>query len=295
ILQRFLLGFLIIYFLLQVLPLDLTISPVEIYHKWRAGGIVLKPLANLKSGGWREMTGSMAGFFIFVLLGYLAVLSGVISGNRAHHFKIALFWGVMISGFAEFLQLFVYSRVSDISDVISASFGAGMGALVAKSQQKEYATGARLDFARHKWAWSVLLFYSGLLTYYYWQPFDFGLSKSELLGRLQHLLAIPFQSYINAVGNDGWHAFWRQMLFFLPLGIMLYFCLKEWQRADRILIASFALFSIAALIELGQLFIASRFADNTDMLVAWLGGLSGFVLPGKLRRLLVRLKLAQWC
>ena len=47
-LNRLLHAYLLIFVAFSVLPLDLTISPVEIYHKWAEGKVVLFPFSGLK-------------------------------------------------------------------------------------------------------------------------------------------------------------------------------------------------------------------------------------------------------
>ena len=47
--------YLLVFFVFSVLPLDLTISVVEIYHKWNEGRLVLLPFGGLKGNVFENL------------------------------------------------------------------------------------------------------------------------------------------------------------------------------------------------------------------------------------------------
>ncbi len=117
-------AYLAVVFMYGVLPLDLTISAVEIFHKWREGKLVLIPFSGLPS----EPGLAIYNVTMDILMWLPPAFLWRIAGQRGS-LKV---WG-MTTGFAvllEILQLFVYSRVTDVTEVITAGIGAAVGLLL---------------------------------------------------------------------------------------------------------------------------------------------------------------------
>ena len=56
--QRLLHGYLLLLFTFNIMPLDLTISPIELYHKWSEGRVILIPFSGSFSH-WSELLYSL--------------------------------------------------------------------------------------------------------------------------------------------------------------------------------------------------------------------------------------------
>ena len=105
----------------NVLPLDLTISLVEIFHKWQEGKVNLIPFGDLPNDVAEAFYGIGTDVLIWTPLALLWRLDGTRSTWRV--------WGMTVATAAllEFMQLFVFSRVSDVTDILTAAVGAALG------------------------------------------------------------------------------------------------------------------------------------------------------------------------
>jgi VanZ family protein len=108
----------------NVLPLDLTISLVEIFHKWQEGKVNLIPFGHLPDDAAYALYEIASDALIWVPLALLWRLDGTRGAWRV--------WGMTLATAAvlEVMQLFVYSRVSDVTDLFTAAAGAALGGWV---------------------------------------------------------------------------------------------------------------------------------------------------------------------
>ena len=113
-----------------MLPLDLTISPIELYHKWAGGRVVLLPFGGLKGSFSERLYETLTDLLIWVPVGFLWSL------ERKHQIARVAILGMLAASVIEFAQLFVYSRVTDVTDILLAGVGAAMGALAARQSQR---------------------------------------------------------------------------------------------------------------------------------------------------------------
>ena len=98
-----------------MIPLDITISPGEIYHKYKSGMIRLVPFGLGDLGIVelsRRASDEASGFLVFGLLLGRAI------GWRGWNSRAVLLRGLGIAGSIEILQLFVASRRFDATDVV---------------------------------------------------------------------------------------------------------------------------------------------------------------------------------
>ncbi len=106
----------------NVLPLDLTISLVEIFHKWQDGKVNLIPFGRLPGDAAYALYEIATDALIWVPLALLWRLDGTRSAWRA--WSMALATAVAL----EIMQLFVFSRVSDVTDLFTAAAAPPWGA-----------------------------------------------------------------------------------------------------------------------------------------------------------------------
>jgi VanZ family protein len=102
-----------------LLPLDLTLSPNVIYHKLKAGGLVLLPFNDV-SDLWNPT----------IRLGRMipiGILAALLVRRKDVCLQAGLFGGLLFAGTVEFMQLFVESRVSSLTDVTLALIAGGLG------------------------------------------------------------------------------------------------------------------------------------------------------------------------
>lgn len=118
--EKLLLIYLLIIFGYNILPLDLTLSPVEFYNKWKSGNINFIPFKTYRDGFAEQFYEFFTDILIWIPVGFFYRFSGKTLKN-------AFFKTFSIAFILEFLQLFVYSRTSDITDLVTASVGALAG------------------------------------------------------------------------------------------------------------------------------------------------------------------------
>ena len=264
----------------NVLPLDLTISLVEIFHKWRSGMVVLIPFGDLPHDPATALYDIATDALIWTPLALLWRLDGTRSAWRAWGMTVAAATGL------EIMQLFVYSRVSDVTDILTASVGAALGSVMggylAKREApagKPLAWGAWLPFM-------LAVGWMAALLFVFWFPFDFRTDGAFVKSRLDFVQRVPFEVYYFGTEFRAITEVLRKTLFFAPLGGLLAWGVarQPWRwRGPLFAVAMLVLVLMPALIELGQVMLPEKIADTTDWFLAWMGGLAGY---GVVRRIL---------
>ena len=144
-------GYLFFLVLIHVMPLDLTISPAEIYHKWKQGRVVLIPFTT--------DYGSVAqfGFKTTWNMLYFAPLGWLLSLWPRRLFANAwrvLAAGALTAGTVEFLQLFVWTRYCDVTDIVTGAAAVWLAWRLATAWQARWPGGvvdalcSRLEWLR---------------------------------------------------------------------------------------------------------------------------------------------------
>lgn len=280
----------------NVLPLDLTLSVVEIFHKFQEGKLNLVPFGRLPEDAAYALYEVATDALVWLPLALLWRLDGTRSAWRA--------WGLtMATAVAlEALQLFVYSRISDVTDLFTAAAGAAAGtalggrlaargALTSPSRAAVHVgnSGARM--------WLPLGLAVGwliVLMVVFWYPFDFRTDGAFIKGRLGFVHRVPFEVYYFGTEYRAVTEVLHKTLFFAPLGALLAWLVAGlpylWRGPANVLAAVLVvLFALG--IELGQVLLPDKIPDTTDVLLESLGGIAGLVLvrlltkaPGTPRR-----------
>lgn len=260
----------------NVLPLDLTISLVEIFHKWQGGKVNLIPFGRLPDDAAYALYEIATDALIWTPLALLWRLDGTRNAWRV--------WGMTLATAAvlEFIQLFVFSRVSDVTDLFTAAAGAALGSVI----------GGRL--ARHKapsgqppsWAaWLPFVLAAGwvaALTFVFWFPFSFRTDGAFLRERLHEFLTrVPLEAYYYGTEFRAVTEVLHKVLFFIPLGALLAWSVSRLRWTWRGFGALLSLVFIAATsagIVAGRLAQPDKNPDIMDIVLQWLGGAFGFVM-----------------
>lgn len=265
----------------NVLPLDLTISLVEIFHQWRDGKINLLPFAGLPDDTVEALYEIVTDALIWVPLALMWRLDGTRSAWRV--------WGMTFAAAAllECLQLFVYSRVSDVTDLITAAGGAALGVWLGGRLAARRAPVSTMP----AWsAWLPFALAAGwviLLLGVFWFPFDFRADGAFIKSRLDFVQRVPFEVYYFGTEFRAITEVLRKTLFFAPLGGLLAWGVarQPWRwRGPLFALAMLMLAGLPAVIEGGQLMLPHKIVDLTDWLLAWLGGMAGYAVARTLLR-----------
>lgn len=278
-LQIYLLGL----FLYAVLPLDLTISPIELYHKWNDGRIILRPFGNLKPDLIENIYQWGSEVVLWIPVPLLWQRKRQFTGLQL---CLRVFFAALI---IECFQLFVYSRVTDITDIFVALTGGGVGIQLTKyffdgSPGKVTPTGFFMRLNRLSW-WGALfcLGWSMLLMTVFWYPFDFDIDAAFISERKGSFFKIPFYSYYYGTEFRAITEVFHKVLFFIPLGLSLAFVswTYHFNTISRF-ISYFWIAFVALGIEAGQILLPDKNADLTDWALEVVGGMIGYVITKQL-------------
>ena len=257
----------------NVLPLDLTISLVEIFHKWQGGNVNLIPFGRIPADPAYAVYELATDALIWTPLALLWRLDGTRGVWRV--WRMTLVTAVVL----ECLQLFVYSRVSDVTDIFTAAAGAALGCMVGgRLAQREESETLVLPWS----TWLPFLAALGwmiALLFVFWFPFDFRTDGAFIKSRLDFVYRVPFEVYYFGTEYRAITEVLRKTLFFAPFGGLLAWGVSSqpWRwRAPLFALSMLMLAGLPALVELGQVMLPHKIADTTDWFLAWLGGLAGY-------------------
>lgn len=259
----------------NVLPLDLTISVVEVYHKWQEGKLILIPFGALPADPAYAVFELATDALIWTPLAWL--LCARPGRGPARAWRLAFLSALAL----EFMQLFVYSRVSDVTDLFTAALGAGVGAWLGGRGRRGGKSAA--DAAQGVSVWWRLALAAGwlpVLMLVFWYPFDFRADGDYVRERMEFLGRAPFEVYYFGTEFRAITEVFHKTLFFAPLGALLAWLVSglSWRWRAPAAAASLAAIVLAALaIELGQVLLPSKFPDTTDWLLECVGGFAGYL------------------
>ncbi len=278
--ERLLYAYLFVVFGYGVLPLDLTISPVEIFHKWRDGRLFLLPFMSGSGSVAQQAYNLLADMAIWIPAALLWRLAGRASTARVV-MRTAL-WAAAL----EFLQLFVYSRVTDSTQILTAALGGLLGATLAArlANDSAMAQQARSSGAKRVALLSVAaLAWSAVILLAFWYPFDFRSDWGFVHQRIAQINRVPFATYYYGTEFRAVTEVLHKTGFFFPLGAVLallaFELRRRWPIPPLLLhgIAAMVIAGLAATVEAGQIFLPGKFADATDWLLEGLGGIAGYL------------------
>lgn len=251
----------------QLMPLDLTLSPVEVYRKWRDGRVLLLPFAALPEGRWALVYELGTDVLQWAPVGALWWLSTWRPGLSG------LLWrGLLVTAAVEFAQLFVLSRVTDVTDVLMGTLGVVLGAALARAAWRRGGLQAE---GMPRLLVAALLLWAAVAVSVAWLPFNFDLARlgSEPAQWFGWMLRMPFLSYFNRSEFGALGEVLRKLLVFLPGGLLLALRFGGQEHRARQLWLPLGL--LALVLELGQLALPGKTAELTDAalgaLGAWLG------------------------
>lgn len=261
----------------SVLPLDLTISVVEIYHKWHEGKVNLIPFADLPANFMQALYQIGTDILLWVPLAWLW-------RARPGRDNLKVWRMTFLAAVAvEFMQLFVYSRVSDVTDLFTGALGAGIGAWLGGRQfGRAGKAGSAARAASPNWLRLALaLAWLPVLMLVFWYPFDVRTDSIFVRERMDFLTRVPFQVYYYGTEFRAITEVFHKTLFFAPLGALLAWWVSglSWRWRGYAMAAALAAIIVVALgIELGQVLLPGKYPDTTDWFLESAGGILGYLL-----------------
>jgi len=265
--------YLLVVLLFSILPLDLTVSLAEIYHKWTEGRLVLVPFSDLK-GGMAEIVYELGtDLLLWLPVGLLLAMER----RESSFFRAAIHVGLMALA-VEFAQLFVYSRVTDLTDPLLAAVGGGIGGYLASREQRLVSIIANCSSTFWYRAWFA---WAGIMVAVFWFPFDFSVGSALLDRVMATMTRLPFLTLYEGTEFRAINEIIRKIALFIPGGLIL--GMAEGRSAVGARKGFLLTLMLASIIEFGQLFLPSKVADTTDILLLSLGGWLGLHLAKAFR------------
>lgn len=270
-------------FFYNVMPLDLTLSPVEFYHKWHEGRVILLPFSGLKGDVARDIYDSLADIALWLPVPWLWLKFE--SLTKMQVLKKVFFAAVII----EFFQLFVYSRVTDVTDVLLAVLGGSIGVGLIGFNSNIFAQINNKDnlnrYGKYCFLYVLLLYFLWVFVIIsvFWYPFDFEWGYVSFSNFSDRFFKIPFYAYYYGTEYRAITEVFHKILFFIPLGVIIGQGVRFIvNRYKSIVIALVLIAGASMVVEFGQMFLPNKNADITDVILEILGGYIGFVVSANL-------------
>ncbi|AMK75858.1 MULTISPECIES: VanZ family protein [Methylomonas] len=271
-------------FFYSVIPLDLTLSPVEFYHKWREGRVILLPFYGLKGDAFRDVYDCLSDIVLWIPVPWLWCKLGPLS--KSELLKRVLFSAVII----EFFQLFVYSRVSDVTDILLALVGGFIGVkfiVLNSTGLAFYGSNSDLNHhERHYVLYACLVYFLWVLVvgFVFLYPYDFEWSYLKLSAWSDNFLRVPFYAYYYGTEYRAITEVFHKVLFFIPFGVIVGYAFRPANKGRlAIFIMPFTIIFTALGVEFLQLFLPNKNSDITDVILEVFGGYLGYIVVKKLK------------
>jgi VanZ family protein len=254
-------GYLLFLLLVHVMPLDLTISPVELYHKYKEGRITLVPFTGYPSVADASLK-ILTQLLYFTPLGFLLSFLRNDWVRRADRWQVVLLLGGLSAGLCELAQLVVFTRYSDVTDVLIGAVAVLLGWCVGLSRA------VWQPVLRQPWFVALaLILWSATAVILEWAPFNFVTDFAVIQKRASEVPRVLFADYYAGTDFNAWSQFLKKTLLFLPLGALLglrvFSPKKRWTIIPTVLIGSLTSF----VLEAGQLALPGRYASFSDIAV----------------------------
>jgi VanZ family protein len=277
-----------IFYFVQLLPLNISVSLQQIYSKLTAANpgddprIILDPLHHWQDDNI-DAHRLLLRMLAYIPLGALSAVIGVL--QRRPSLITPVLHCLLLAMFAETSKVFILNARSDVLTVLLAAL-AGMASAYCVLR---WSVSFRLDSANDRNAEQRQLIVLGIIAYasfvavLAWSPYQFevriGAIKDKLLGDSNLL---PFRLHFGTRSIQAAVDLVREFCLFLPLGgllgILIRQCFHHPQRWLLAIVSAGLCFGYGLALELTQLIIVDRTVDITDPLLGALGAASGSLL-----------------
>ncbi len=287
-LNTYLIG-LLIY---SVLPLDLTISPAELYGKYKEGRITVIPFRDV-SYDLEGVYGLMRDAVTFFPVGMWAATWIRPSSSQLRQTCLSLVLGMSTACFVEFLQVFVYSRYASTTDVVVNGFGVAIGAWVMRKWQVRDVI--RYETENGKWLagpavlWCATTFaYTIVLLGIFCLPLNVIHDRSLLHARFDRFWSVPFETLYWGTEFNAVTQVLKRCVLFAILGSLITMTVESisTSRSARRILLGLSVLIVAGFgfaIEMAQVFLLPYIPDVTDVLLYVIGAIIGIVVTRRVR------------
>jgi VanZ family protein len=263
-LGRVLTAFVAGWLFVSLAPFDITVDVGDLARRLRSGKIALVPFAQFAEGlPARSIWDAIAEFVGTIPLGAAGVLAWRASRLMAFVYGAALVAGV------ELAQVFISSHAATTTDVLFGCAGVAAGAALSGSVPHPSHVSARSSsFPVSLRALALTALWGGLLCAYHWRPYDFAVDPELIRHKLGGISLIPFASYARGSYLNAFNNFLSKLALSAPLGLSLALVDRRMGRSPVVTVVGLVVAAgVFGTIELGQLFLATRVPDPSDVLV----------------------------
>jgi len=266
-------GYLALLGLLLFLPLDLTLSPADVYRKLRDHAVLIPGGEFLarnpaEHGRFIQRWIELAGLYLPV-----GLLVARIPSSLAKSWKLSpIWWGLLLPDVLESGQFFVQSRVPSSTDALVGTVAVAVGWALGQWFAGGISRPAALTLG---------VFWFALQAVAAWHPFDFRIQSD--LGSFGF---VPFLNFVEVNYLAASDQFLTRAINLAPFGILFAASTVPGTRGPiaSAMLAGFVGGILAFILEAGQLLLPTRTAHISDLLLGAIGTGIAAVLTGWLRR-----------
>ena len=265
-------GYLGLLGLLLFLPLDLTLSPADVYRKLRDHAVLIPGgefLARNPVEHWRLIQREVEVVGLYLPVGLLVAR---IPSSLAKSWKRSpIWWGLLIPGVLESGQFFVQSRVPSSTDALVGTVAVAVGWALGQWFSRGISLSASLTLG---------LLWFALQAMAAWHPFDFCIQSD-----LGSFGLVPFLNFVEVNYLAAFDQFLTRAINLAPFGILFAASTDPGTRGPiaRTMLAGLVGGILAFILEAGQLLLPTRTAHISDLLLGAIGAGSAVILTDWLR------------
>ena len=267
-------------------PLDITLDIGGLAHKFRHGGVVLNPLHSPVVS--LDMLPSM------LMAALMAAPVGVwvsvvgVAGRIRRPATTGLMLSTGLFFAVEAVQLFILSCRADSAEFVVNAVGAAAGVALASTVWPMAAARHSSVSDRQSNLLPALGLCGALLLYaaYNLSPFDFHLSPEFIRSRVGNLVGVPFYGYYINPEFKALDDAVIKITIALPIGVCLALLMGSRNLPYRRIAMGAALFLIAVFltaVEAGQVLLPTRYPDDSDIILAFVGVVAGLAMERLVR------------
>lgn len=279
-------AYLLLLAIIHVMPLDLTVNPGELHRKYKEGRVAFVPFASFRADGF-ETAGKLAWQVAYFLP--LGVLLGRVPSFRWGVGK-TLLAALTAAAVIEGLQLFVFSRHFDTTDIITVSVAILPGWWLARPRHSMQSLNGNATQCDRASAWRPALIsvsflaWTAVLVVFFWSPFNFTADPSVIDQRLHGVNLVPFADLYPDTEYHAFNQVLRKTLLFMPLGVLAAFFGWTYSSVAATATACGLGLLTSLTIEAGQVLLPGHYPSLTDVLIGTTAVVLGFVLTLLLRK-----------
>ncbi|HDQ39512.1 MAG TPA: VanZ family protein [Desulfonatronum sp.] len=271
--------------LLHALPLDLSARLGTLYRQLEDGRIILVPFSTWSSPA--AIIANVPSVLAWMPVGWFLVRV------KAWPLAAAMLIAALGAATLEFVQIFVLSRTTDVTNVLLGGIGGLTGGIIATLSPGRTAPMPKGTPWRNTILGSALfLAWFGLTIRAFWSPFTFQFDRAFLAQRVKDISLIPLHAYIGKPYLLSAFNILEVLVCFIPLGVIFSSIVTRHFQGQGARAATLLFFLIACLlaglIEFGQVFLPQRYPDITDWILMVAGAMLGHALSNAVWRMQAR-------